>query len=208
MNTPDLPNEPGPTTGAFQSDIDRILIPRADIAGRIAEIANQLCQDLHQATLDADKPADFDRAVLVPILTGAMVFTADLIRHMPFKLSLEMIAVSSYPGQTTESRGASIRGAIPRELTGRHVVIVDDILDSGRTIELVREAIAEQSPASIRTCVLLSKPSRRVVPIEPDYAGFEIPDEFVVGYGLDYDGYYRNLPDICVLKHAVFAPNA
>lgn len=194
-----------PIPGTLGNDIDRVLIPRDAIAQRTAAIAAKLSADLHAAT--ASDPEATDRAVLVPILTGAMVFTADLIRHMPLKLALELIAVSSYPGQSTESRGASIRGAIPRHLAGKHVVIVDDILDSGHTIELVRAAIAEQNPASVRTCVLLSKPARRAVPIEPDYMGFEIPDEFVVGYGLDYDGYYRNLPDICVLKPAVFAPD-
>ncbi|MGP1346696.1 MAG: hypoxanthine phosphoribosyltransferase [Phycisphaerales bacterium] len=187
---------------SLQHDIERILIPRDRIAQRVAEIAQDISHDLHTK---AHAP---DRAVLIPILTGAMVFTADLIRQMHLKLSLELIAVSSYPGQTTESRGASIRGAIPQQLAGKHVIIVDDILDSGQTIALVKQAIAEQNPASIRTCVLLSKPARRTVDLQPDHQGFEIPDEFVVGYGLDYDGYYRNLPDICVLKPAVFAPKS
>jgi hypoxanthine phosphoribosyltransferase len=196
------------TPEPLRDDIDRVLIPRQAIAERVSAIGQAMASDLAHAMDGQPGHAPGGRAALVPILTGAMVFTADLIRHLPVRLSVEPISVSSYPGQSTESRGASIRGAVPRDLAGRHVVIIDDILDSGQTLGLVRAAIAEQRPASLRICVLLSKPARRVVPLEPDYMGFEIPDEFVVGYGLDYDGQYRNLPDVCVLRPSVFAPSA
>ena len=99
-----------------------------------------------------------------------------------------------------ESKGAHLKSELPQGMAGKHIVLVDDILDSGRTLQLVRSIVNEQKPASVRTVVLLDKRARWAVPIEPDYAGFDIPDEFVVGYGLDFDGYYRNLPEIAVLK--------
>lgn len=181
-------------------EIERVLIDRERIAERVGELAERLAGDL-RAELDREGSSDAEhRVVLIPIMTGAVVFVADLIRRLPLKLSMELVAVSSYPGQTMESKGAHLRSELPGGLKGKHVVLIDDILDSGRTLHLVRSMIVEKSPASVRTVVLLDKRERRVMPIEPDYAGFEIPDEFVVGYGLDYDGYYRNLPDIATLK--------
>ena len=157
------------------------------------------------ADLQADcKRTGSDEIVLVPILTGAVVFIADLIRHLPLKLRLGVVAVSSYPGRTIQSKGAAIRSEIPPDLGGKHVLIVDDILDSGRTLGLVRRLIAGQSPppASVRICVLLRKAlaSPRAEEVHADYVGFDIPDEFVVGYGLDFDGYYRNYPQIAILR--------
>ncbi|MBN4060395.1 hypoxanthine phosphoribosyltransferase, partial [Planctomycetaceae bacterium AH-315-I19] len=148
-----------------------------------------LSKDLVSDLLDEgeDAVSHSGRIVMVPVLTGALVFTADLIREMPLKLSMDMVSVSSYPGTTTESKGAALKGAIPKDLDGKHVVVIDDILDSGRTMKLVTDVISEQSPASVRSCVLLNKPSRRVVDYTADYVGFDIPDAFVVGYGLDYD---------------------
>jgi hypoxanthine phosphoribosyltransferase len=123
---------------------------------------------------------------------------------MPLKLSLGLVAVSSYPGKSLASKGAVIQSELPADLAGTHVVVVDDILDSGQTLELVRRIIAAQKPASIRACVLLRKDVRRLA-TTPDkqlaeYVGFDIPDEFVVGYGLDYNGFYRNYPEIAALK--------
>lgn len=148
----------------------------------------------------SDDPAA--RVVLVPILTGALVFTADLIRHVPVQMSIRPVTVSSYPGTATSSQGANIHGAVPTDLGGAHVVIVDDILDSGRTLGLLRRVIEAQRPASVRIAVLLRKrkPAGRDEHVEVEHVGFEIEDEFVVGYGLDYDGYFRNLPDIGVLS--------
>lgn len=172
-------------------DLTRTLLTADQIARRIAELGAQLARDLD------DAPSG--RIVLVPILTGSIVFVADLIRQLPLQLSLELVAVSSYPGQAMTSKGARLRGEIPPNLAGCHVVIVDDILDTGHTLALVRSIIAEQQPASLRVCVLLRKQGRQEAALEPDYVGFDIPDEFVVGYGLDYDGYYRNLPHIGVV---------
>lgn len=182
--------------------LGKTLISRERIHARVREIGQQLSDDLLrdlQAEGD-DALTHPDRIVLVPILTGAIVFVADLIREMPLKLSMRMVTVSSYPGQSTSSRGAALRGALPQDLGGRHVVVVDDILDSGHTLALVKELILEQNPASLRLCVLLDKRAPRQRDVTLNYCGFEIPDEFVVGYGLDYDGFYRNLPEIVSLQ--------
>ncbi len=177
--------------------IEKVLISRERIASRVTEMGAQIAADLER---DAGGGGADGRIVLVPILTGSIVFVADLIRCMPLKMSLGVVTVSSYPGKTLESKGAAMRGALPQDLAGRHVLIVDDILDSGRTLGLVRRLIGEQRPASLRICVLLRKAIKRAEDVPVEYAGFDIPDAFVVGYGLDYDGYYRNLPEIAVLK--------
>lgn len=183
------------------ADLERILIPRDQIARRVEEIGADLARDLLDELRAEGSSADApDRIVMVPILIGSIVFLADLVRHLPMKLSLSVVAVSSYPGKSLQSKGARIKSELPPDLRGKHVVLVDDILDSGGTLALVRSLVLEQEPASVRVCVLLSKDVKRVAPIEPDYVGFCIPNEFVVGYGLDYDGYYRNLPDIGVLR--------
>lgn len=186
----------------MDSRVGRILIDRERIASRVREMGRQLSADLEgelrkEGADAADHP---DRVVLIPILTGAIVFTADLIREMPLRLSMRVVTVSSYPGATTTSKGAALRGAIPSDLGGRHVVVVDDILDSGHTLALVKELVLEQNPASLRICVLLEKKVKRAAEVHANYIGFEIPDEFVVGYGLDFDGYYRNLPEIGILE--------
>ncbi|MDX2147033.1 MAG: phosphoribosyltransferase family protein [Planctomycetota bacterium] len=186
-----------------------VLIDRSRIAARVRELGATISADLdasmrHAHAGDSSLAGSASGAehaepevVLIPILTGSIIFVADLIREMPRTLSLELVAVSSYPGQSTKSKGAKIASALPGNLAGKHVVVVDDILDSGQTLGLVRDAIRRQEPATLRVCVLLRKPeSERVTPVEAEYVGFEIPSTFVVGYGLDYGGLYRNLPDI------------
>jgi len=176
-------------------ELHRVLIGRERIATRVTQIGRAIAQDL------AGEP-ESARVVLVPILTGAMVFVADLIRHIPLKMSIRPVTLSSYPGQATESQGVTLRGEIPTDLSGAHVIVIDDILDSGRTLGLLKRMIIAQRPASVRLCVLLNKrkKSGREEDVSVDYAGFEIDDEFVVGYGLDYDGYFRNLPDIVTIR--------
>ncbi len=186
----------------MDSGIARILIDRTRIAARVREMGRQLSADL-EAELKRegnDTGNHPDRIVMMPILTGAIVFTADLIREMPMRLSMRVVTVSSYPGASIVSKGAALRGAIPNDLGGRHIVVIDDIHDSGHTLALVRELVLEQNPASLRICVLLEKKVKRAAEVHANYVGFEIPDEFVVGYGLDFDGYYRNLPEIGVLR--------
>ncbi|MCC6678350.1 MAG: hypoxanthine phosphoribosyltransferase [Phycisphaerales bacterium] len=183
-------------------DIDRVLIDREAIAARVRAMGAEVAADLQRAIDRHHDPADA-QVVLIPILTGALVFTADLIRQMPMMLCLRVVAVSSYPGRSMASKGAKIAGELPQDLAGKHVVIVDDILDTGQTLAVVKRLIQEQGPASVRICVLLRKPeSCRKERIDADYSGFDIPDEFVVGYGLDYDGFYRNYPQIAVLRAA------
>jgi hypoxanthine phosphoribosyltransferase len=193
--------------------IDRVLIPREELAARVAEIGRQITADLSRepgvapalvaggasGTLDASVGTP---VVMVPILTGAVVFVADLIRAINLKMSLRPITISSYPGTATTSQGATVRGELPTDLRGAHVILVDDILDSGRTLGLLRRVIAAQAPASLRIAVLLTKAkaSGRDEDVPVDYSGFTIEDEFVVGYGLDFDGYYRNLPEIVTLR--------
>lgn len=176
--------------------VERTLISRDQIAARVQVLGEQITRDLRAAAGPRD-----ERIVLVPILTGSLVFTADLIRHIPVKMSIRPVVISSYPGTATSSQGANIQGAVPTDLHGAHVIIVDDILDSGRTLGLLRRVIEAQRPASVQIAVLLRKhkPGGRDEAVQVEYAGFEIEDEFVIGYGLDYDGYFRNLPDIGVM---------
>lgn len=177
--------------------LGRILISRDRIASRVAAMGEEISRELAESVAGTPGPV-----VLVPILTGAIVLVSDLIRNIPLAMSIKPITVTSYPGTAMTSQGANIRGGIPVDLKGAHVLVVDDILDSGRTLGLIRRIIAAQEPASLRIAVLLRKrkPTGREEEVEVEYAGFEIEDEFVVGYGLDYDGYYRNMPDIGVLE--------
>jgi hypoxanthine phosphoribosyltransferase len=180
------------------ADIDRVLVTRHQIAHRIAELARQIVTD-HSANQSEDA-----EITLVPILTGGMVFCADLMRQMPVRMRIGLMTVSSYPGKSTQTQCSNIVTSKIGDLTGRHILLVDDILDSGGTLRLVIPMLKEHNPATVKSCVLLRKdrPSARQTPV--DYVGFDIPDEFVVGYGLDYDDYYRNLPDIVTLKRDVY----
>ncbi|MEM1166938.1 MAG: phosphoribosyltransferase family protein [Planctomycetota bacterium] len=186
----------------MREDIDRVLISRDELRARVAQLGRALSEELAEAVRSegADPEAHGDRVVLLPVMTGAMVFAADLIREMPIKLSIAAVTVSSYVGESTRSAGADLEGLFPKGLGGRHVVIIDDILDSGRTLSLVQRLTQQQQPASVRTVVLLSKRVERAEHAEAEHIGFEIPDEFVVGYGLDFDGSYRNLPEIVTLR--------
>ena len=177
----------------MHGNVDRILIDRTAIAARVAEMGTQIASDLELST-------GADRLVVVPVMTGALVFAADLVRTLPMRLRLELLEASSYPGTATSSQGVSLGRSPTEELAGAHVLILDDIFDSGQTLAAVRRLVKAARPASIRSAVLLGKQVERAVDILPDYVGFEVPDEFVVGYGLDYDGWYRNLPDIAVLR--------
>lgn len=181
------------------AEVDRILIDRSAIATRVAEMGAQIASDLELST-------GADRLVVVPVMTGALVFAADLVRTMPMRLRLELIQASSYPGQSTTSQGVTLGSGPTEELAGAHVLILDDIFDSGRTLATVRQLVEAIGPASVRTAVLLRKEVERAVDMQPDYVGFDVPDEFVVGYGLDYDGWYRNLPNIAVLKQPGASP--
>ncbi|MEE9131287.1 MAG: hypoxanthine phosphoribosyltransferase [Phycisphaerales bacterium] len=175
------------------SNTIQVLIDRDRIATRVEEIAAQISRDLADVRVEGE-------IVLVPILTGSIIFVADLIRHLPHKIRIEVATVQSYYGEKKKVKQAKIIGALPGNVEGKHVLIVDDILDSGETIRLIRNELQRRNPKSIRACVLLRKQRPAAMRTPCEYVGFDIPDEFVVGYGLDYQSYYRNLPDVCTFK--------
>jgi hypoxanthine phosphoribosyltransferase len=180
--------------------IQRTLLRREEIGARVAHIGAQITADLERERQDLERQgADPGPVVLVPVLTGALVFVADLIRAMPISLSIRPVTLSSYPGASTTSQGVTVQGGVPTDLRGARVLIVDDILDSGRTLALLRRLVEAQKPRSVRLAVLLNKRKVRSDEVGVEYVCFEIEDEFVVGYGLDYDGLYRNLPEVCTL---------
>lgn len=180
----------------MQGDIERVLIGRGEIARRLDALADEVSRDITGG-------ADDGEITLVPILTGSIIFVADLMRRMPQRMRIHLLSVASYPGKATTSRGSAVKQELtnlPASLAGQNVLLVDDILDSGGTLRLARELLSEREPASLRTCVLLRKERPEAMACPVDYVAFDIPDEFVVGYGLDYDDLYRNLPEIVTLK--------
>ncbi len=178
-------------------DIDRVLISQYQIMARVRELAQQIIADHSPPKMnDAE-------ITIVPILTGAMIFCGDLIRQIPMQMRIGLLAVSSYPGASLTTQGSKVFGEHVGDLRGRHVLVLDDILDSGGTLRSVVPRLRELGAATVKTCVLLRKDRPSALSVHVDYVGFEIPDEFVVGYGLDYNNYYRNLPDIVTLKPAV-----
>jgi hypoxanthine phosphoribosyltransferase len=180
----------------MRADIDKVLITQEQIARRVKELADRITADHTPAPGAGEAP----EVTIVPVMTGAMIFCSDLIRQIPIQMKIGMMTVSSYPGANTASKGSSILGSRLGDLRGRHVLIVDDILDSGGTIKLIVPAIKELGADTVRSCVLLRKDRPAARDTHVDYWGFEIPDEFVVGYGLDYNDYYRNLPYIGTLS--------
>jgi hypoxanthine phosphoribosyltransferase len=173
-------------------DIDRVLISHDRIAARIAELAARITDDHNGASADGE-------IAIVPIMTGAMIFCGDLIRQIPLPMKIGLVAVTSYPGSAVRAQEPKVLGQQLNRLAGRHVLVLDDILDSGGTLRTVIPMIEALGPASVKSCVLLRKDRPEARKTHVDYVGFDIPDEFVVGYGLDYNDYYRNLPDIVTL---------
>jgi hypoxanthine phosphoribosyltransferase len=178
----------------WQADLSDVLIPEAQLHHRVLELAHALTRDYVGKEL-----------LVVPLLTGTIMFLADLLRHLALPLKLDFMGVSSYR-EGTESRELVITKDLRLEAKGRHVLLVDDILDTGRTLTCVQAKLLQLKPRSLRTCVLLDKPSRRITPVLADYVGFVIPDLFVVGYGLDFAERYRNLPFVGVLRPELYAP--
>jgi len=179
----------------LRDDIDRVLIPEEVLQQRVAELGQRLNETY----------GDEDRPLLVCVLKGAFVFLADLTREMRMRHEVDFMETSSYGARTKSSGVVRILLDLERNIEGRHVLIVEDIVDSGRTLKYVTRNLQTRNPASVRVCTLLNKPSRRVMDVPIDFAGFEVPDEFVIGYGLDFDEEYRNLPFIGVLKKEVYA---
>jgi hypoxanthine phosphoribosyltransferase len=175
-------------------DVAEILVTAQQIAAKIADLGARIAADYQGKDL-----------VLVSILKGALPFLADLMRATQIPLALDFLEVSSYGAETETSGVVRILKDLAQPIEGRDVLVVEDILDTGHTLSYVLEHLRGQRPSSLRLCVLLDKPARRVIPVEIDYRGFEIPDKFVVGYGLDYAERYRNLPFVGVLKPEVYA---
>src|SRR5690606_26453658 len=178
-------------------DVARILLDEQTIQAKVRELGARLSEDY------AGKVP-----VLVCILKGAFIFTADLMRHLTIPVQVDFMAISSYGNRTRSSGVVQILKDLDSSIEGQDVVVMEDIIDSGLTLNYLMDNLRSRRPKSLRTCVLLDKPSRRELPFTPDYVGFQVPDEFVIGYGLDYAGLYRNLPYIGVLKPEVYAKHA
>jgi len=174
-------------------DGERILLTEQEIRARVAELGAEVSRDYAGREL-----------LVVGILKGAMIFLADLVRSITVPTSFDFMAVSSYGSSARSSGAVRILKDLDHGIDGRHVLIVEDIVDTGLTLNYMVDNLKSRGPASLRICALLDKPSRREAPVEIHYNGFSIPDEFVVGYGLDYNEHYRNFPYIMVLSPRVY----
>ena len=173
----------------MRGDLERVLFDEPAIHRRLDDIAAQISNDYRELDL-----------TVIAVLHGSLMFVADLLRRIPLPLKLDCLSVASYHGKGRSSGAVVFKQITVPDVAGRDVLILDDILDSGHTLAAVREALETAKPNSIRVCVLLSKKKQRAREVDTDYVGFEIEDEFVVGYGLDFRERYRNLPYIGVLR--------
>lgn len=178
---------------SMEQDLAYVLLSEDKIEARVRELGETISKDYQGK-----------RPMVIGILKGSLVFMADLIRSLTIPLSIDYVAISSY-GRSTDSSGVvKIVKDLDEPVEGRHVLVVEDIIDTGLTLRYLLDNLQSRGPASVKVCTFLDKPSRRKVDIVPDYNGFEIPDEFVVGYGLDYAENYRNMPYIGVLRRSVY----
>ena len=177
----------------MSADIEKIFYSSDEIAARVQNIGAQISKDYAEKDL-----------LLISILKGSVVFMTDLMRSLTIHCTIDFMAVSSYGSGTQTSGVVKILKDLDRPIAGKDVVIVEDILDSGMTLNYVTGLLRARGPRSIRICTLFDKPARRRVELQADYVGFQVPDEFIEGYGLDYDERYRNLPYIGVLKPSVY----
>ncbi len=174
-------------------DLKTVLYDEQQIAARVKELGAQISRDFAG-----------EEVMLIGILKGAVVFFSDLVRQIDVKVKMDFMAISSY-GSATKSTGVvRILKDLDKDITGMNVIIVEDIIDSGMSLQFLSEILMTRGAKTLSICVLLDKPSRRRTEIDVRYRGFEIPDEFVVGYGLDYDEYYRELPVIGVLRPEIY----
>ena len=177
----------------FDNDIQEVLFSEEQLKNRVREIAQQITADYQGKEI-----------MLISVLRGSFVFMADLCRAIDLPCTLDFMAVSSYGKGTKSSGQVQITKDLSEDISARHIIVVEDILDSGNTLSYLLKILENRHPASIRLCTLLDKPDRRVKPVQVHYSGFTIPDAFVVGYGLDYAEKYRNLPYIGILKPRVY----
>ena len=176
-----------------EKDIERVLISAEELEAQVAEIGAQISRDF-----EGKDP------IFIGVLKGCFIFMADLMRHVSIRCSMDFMAVSSYSG-TTSTGAVKINKDLSEDIEGRHIIIVEDILDSGVTLNYLKNFLMVRRPASISIATLMDKPARRKADVYADYSCFEIPDAFVVGYGLDYNERYRNLPYIGVLKSEIYS---
>ncbi len=177
------------------NDVERILFHEQTILSRLDELAREITEAYRGKEL-----------TVVAVLNGSLIFAADLLRRIQLPLKLDCLSVASYHGGTESSGVVTFKQLNTPDVDGRHVLVIDDILDSGRTLHAVCQRLRKEArPASVRVCVLLRKRIARAEELEADFVGFDIGNEFVIGYGLDYQEHYRNLPFVGVLKHEVFA---
>lgn len=178
----------------MHSDVQRILLSGDEIAERVTEIAETITRDYAGESV-----------LMVGILRGAVVFFAELVKKIDLDLRFDFMVVSSYGNSTDSSGEVRIVKDLSQPIEGMNVIIVEDIIDTGYTLKNLMKLLRTRNPKSLKICALLDKPSRRKVELEGDYVGFKVPNEFVVGYGLDYNEKYRNLPDICILKPEIYS---
>ncbi|MCP5003527.1 MAG: hypoxanthine phosphoribosyltransferase [Planctomycetes bacterium] len=175
----------------MEKEIGKVVIREVEIRERVRELAKRIIADYEHKEL-----------TIIGILNGSLIFLSDLIRHIPFTVKIDTLRVNNYVGDATcPTSGGEIIDNSRLSITDKHVLIVDDILDTGNTLATILRTVAMQSPESIKICVLLNKRGRREKEIVPDYYCFDIENQFVVGYGLDFDNKYRNLPYIAVLRN-------
>ena len=179
--------------GYCEQDIEKILFSEEELKQRVKELGAQITADYKDKEI-----------VLITVLRGSYIFMADLSRAIDLPCVIDFMSVSSYGKGTTSSGQVQITKDLSDDIAGKHVVVVEDILDSGNTLSYLLQILEARKPASVRLCTLLDKPERRVKDIQADYCGFTIPDAFVVGYGLDYAEKYRNLPYVGILKPSVY----
>lgn len=177
----------------MKNDISQVLMSREDIQEIVDRIGKQITEDYRDKDL-----------LMVSILKGSVIFVADLMRAVEVNCAIDFMAVSSYGSGTKTSGVVKIIKDLDKPIDGKDVLLVEDILDSGMTLSYIIEMLSARNPASIKICTLFDKPDRRVMPIKADYIGARVPDEFIVGYGLDYAERYRNLPYIGVLKPEIY----
>jgi hypoxanthine phosphoribosyltransferase len=178
----------------MQDDLERVLFNEQTILARLDEIAAEISRDYRDREL-----------TVIAVLNGSIIFMADLLRRVPLPLKLDCLGVASYHGGTKSTGEVIFKQIALPDIAGRHVLILDDILDSGLSLTAIREKLETAKPRTVRICVLLRKRKARNLPVRADYIGFDIEDEFVVGYGLDYMERYRNLPYIGVLRKDLIA---
>lgn len=178
----------------MNNDIEQVLYTQEQVNSRLDELAKQLT-----AKYQDECP------LIVSVMTGALVFTSDMLKRLPFKLNLDYVDVSSYANGSQSAGQVKLIQDLSSDIKGRPVIIMEDIIDTGHTLKYLADLLQDRGAKSIEICALLDKPDRREVNVEADYVGFKVPDEFIVGYGLDYSGFYRNLPYIGILKRSVYS---